>query len=178
MAPLSCSLLLSLARGPTILCTSLLCWLNAAVWVNPFPQMLQLHVTIPACCSSCELSVFFFLNEWILQLERFAVEFCCSQREPLSEQDLTTEWPFRLCQTSHWHQNKSTVLVWGPCIKRNLCFDVNRRFGITWMVTLHKQCRRACLYLPIYLAEEFLRPWTSSHRCCIWTLGLHVFLGA
>ena len=48
----------------------------------------------------------------------------------------TTGWPFRLCQTSHWHQNKSYVLVWGPCTKTQLCFEVNGRFGTTWMVTL------------------------------------------
>ena len=33
-----------------------------------------------------------------------------------------TGWPFRLCQTSRWHQNKSSVLVWGPCTKTQLMF--------------------------------------------------------
>ena len=28
-----------------------------------------------------------------------------------------TGWPFRLCQTSCWHQNKSSVLIWGACTK-------------------------------------------------------------
>ena len=28
--------------------------------------------------------------------------------------------PFRLCQTSRWHQNTSSVLVWGSCTKTEL----------------------------------------------------------
>ena len=60
--PRSLSLLLGFARGPTILCTNLLCWLKSIVWVKPFPQMLQMQVTIPACCSSCALSLPFILN--------------------------------------------------------------------------------------------------------------------
>ena len=47
-----------------------------------------------------------------------------------------TGWPFRLVQTSRWHQN-SSVLVWGPCTKTQLCYDVTGRFDTTWMITLY-----------------------------------------
>ena len=33
-----------------------------------------------------------------------------------------TGWPFRLCQTSCWHQNKSSALVHGPHTKMELLF--------------------------------------------------------
>ena len=33
-----------------------------------------------------------------------------------------TGWPLRLWQTSRWLQNKSSVLVWGPCTKTQLLF--------------------------------------------------------
>ena len=45
--------------------------------------------------------------------------------------------PFRLCQTSRWHQNQSCDLVHSLMEKSNFCFVVNRRFSTTWMVTLY-----------------------------------------
>ena len=44
-----------------------------------------------------------------------------------------TGWPFRLCQTSRWHQNKSSVLIWGAYTKtqhlfwcqREVCHNLN-----------------------------------------------------
>ena len=47
-----------------------------------------------------------------------------------------TGWPFRLCRTTRWHQNKSSIFYYmGLIIKRNFCVDVIGRFGITWMVS-------------------------------------------
>ena len=37
-----------------------------------------------------------------------------------------TGWPFRLCQTSHWHQNKSSVLIWGAYTKTQHLFLCQR----------------------------------------------------
>ena len=53
-----------------------------------------------------------------------------------------TGWHITFVKTSCWHQNKSSVLVWGPCstwhvLKRNLCCGVNERFWRTWCVTLY-----------------------------------------
>ena len=48
-----------------------------------------------------------------------------------------TGWPFRLWQTSHWHLNKSSVLVHGPHTKAEHYFEVNWRFVTTWMVTVY-----------------------------------------
>ena len=38
----------------------------------------------------------------------------------LSWRYIFTGWHIRLWQTSHWHQNNSSVLVWGPCTKMEL----------------------------------------------------------
>ena len=48
-------------------------------------------------------------------------------RERLFEGTLnTTGWPFRLCQTSRWRQNKGCVLVHGPHNKTKLLFWCQR----------------------------------------------------
>ena len=39
-----------------------------------------------------------------------------------------TGWPFRLFQTSRWHQNKSSVLVWSPCTKTQPLLWSQREF--------------------------------------------------
>ena len=73
-----------------------------------------------------------------------------------------TGWPFRLIQTSHWHQNISSVIVWGPCTKSILSFGVNGRFEPTWMVTLYKSARPRCISSPDCISSPRRLPWTSG----------------
>ena len=53
-----------------------------------------------------------------------------------------TGWQFHLFKTSSWLQNKSSVLAWpgqeGQArLKRNLCFEVNKRFWTSGILTLY-----------------------------------------
>ena len=45
---------------------------------------------------------------------------------------------YQVGQNLRWHQNKSSVLVWGPVLKCHLLFGVNGRFGPRWCVTLYR----------------------------------------
>ena len=40
-----------------------------------------------------------------------------------------TGWPITLFPTSRWHQNESSVLVWGPCTKMQPLFRWHREVG-------------------------------------------------
>ena len=44
----------------------------------------------------------------------------------LSRGTYCTGWPFSFFKTSRWHQNKSSVLVWGPCTKTQPLFWCQR----------------------------------------------------
>ena len=62
-------------------------------------------------------------------------------------------WPFRLWQISRWHQNKSSVLVWGPCTQTQPLFWCKQEVWINLNGhTLH--CLR--IYIGIFIFSSNL----------------------
>ena len=80
--------------------------------------------------------------------------------------NLSTGWPFHLFKTSCWLQNKSSVLARPGQVrpKRNFCFEVNRRFWTSGMVTLYiKGCvNTTILTIPVPIVNLVAYLWHSS----------------
>ena len=86
--------------------------------------------------------------------------------------EASTGWPFRLWQTSHWHQNNSSVLVWGLCTKmqllfwsqREVCHNLNGH-PVGWGVSkLDSKCLKGEICTTVKLiSPEVQRQIDASH---------------
>ena len=72
-----------------------------------------------------------------------------------------TGWPFRLILTSHWHKNKSSVLVWGPCTKSKLSFGVNGRFEQPKWSPCICSVFELYVWFNIYICNVKIYAWSS-----------------
>ena len=111
-----------------------------------------------------------FVNEETLRRWSYSIKFCRQGTNwPLLQKSIpsihtgwaavlrhgTTGWPFRLCQTSRWRQNKSYVLVWGPCTK------TQPLFWCQWEVWTNVMChpvsisQKAFAVIPMLPASGF-----------------------
>ena len=76
--------------------------------------------------------------------------------------EINTGWPFRLCQTSCWHQNKSSVLIWGSSTKTQHFLW----FYPTWMVTLYNM-RKSCIQvwgIPLFHTNFISKPLNMESK--------------